>query len=244
MKMSQMVQFIKQISGKIGSSLYAGIQGQADPRHISFLRQLQKEVKEINYLDLPLSDLKTVVFDFETTGFFPDKGDRIISIGAIQMNGDQITEENTFYSLVQSDSPIPKEIIELTQIQENKLKSAPPLSDVLIEFYQFIQGRMLVAHHAKHEQAFMKQANLEILKSNVEPRILDTSFFIRLINPHLIGTTLEDCCKSCGVEVKNRHHALEDAIMTAKLWSLYIKKAKDMGLETMRDLYEYMAKIK
>jgi len=242
MKMSQMVQFIKQISGKIGSNMYAGIQGQADPRHISFLRQLQKETKEMNYLDLPLSELKTVVFDFETTGFFPDKGDRIISIGAIQMNGDKIEQEKTFYSLVQSKTSLPKEIMELTKIHEDELKSAPPLSDVFIQFYQFIQGRTLVAHHAKHEQAFMRQANLEIMRANIEPRIMDTSFFIRLMKPQLTGNTLEECCLYCGVEVKNRHHALEDAKMTAELWSQYIKKAKSMGLETLRDMYEYVAK--
>lgn len=242
MRMNPMVQFIRQISSRIGSGMYAGIQGQMDPRHISFLKQLQKETKEDNCLDIPLTDLQTVVFDFETTGFYPEKGDRILSIGAIKMHGEEMEEEQTFYSLVQSDDPLSKEMKELTNIQEKELKAAPPLSEVFLQFYQFIEGRTLVAHHAKHEQAFMKQANRELLRSNIEKRILDTSFFIRLVDPICNGLTLDECCIACGVEIHNRHHALEDAKMTAQLWRYYIKKAKEIGCNNLRDMYEVVAK--
>ncbi|MFP3359977.1 exonuclease domain-containing protein, partial [Planococcus sp. SIMBA_143] len=92
-----------------------------------------------------------------TTGFYPNKGDAILSIGAVKVTGETI-EQETFYSLVQSNTAPSEEVTELTGIKAEDLQDAPPLSEVLAQFYKFIKGHTLVAHHAKHEQAFMQHA--------------------------------------------------------------------------------------
>ena len=53
MGMNDMIQFFRQMSGKLSSNIYAGVQGQDNPQQISFIRQLQKEMKEKNNLRYP-----------------------------------------------------------------------------------------------------------------------------------------------------------------------------------------------
>ena len=240
---NEMIQFFKQISGKLGSNIYAGFKGQSSSQNIAFIRQLQKEMRESNSLDTPLHEVKVVVFDIETTGFFPEKGDQVISIGAVKMIGAQLLTDQTFYSLVKSERPLSDELSSLTNINQTQLLSAPSAAEVLLEFFQFGHAHILVAHHSKHEQSFMQKMTWDLLRTRFELRIIDTSFLIRLANPYYATVSLEEVCQECAVEIKNRHHALGDAMMTAHIWSHYLQFAEKMGLANLREVYEYIAKL-
>nr|WP_263323272.1 exonuclease domain-containing protein [Neobacillus sp. Marseille-Q6967] len=242
MGMNDMIHFFRQISGKLGSGIYAGVQGKSTPQNISFLRQIQKEMKQKNSLDSPLHELNVVVFDLETTGFYPERGDQIISIGAVKMTGQQIITSETFYSLVKTDLTLSDEITSLTNIRNDDLINAPSAAEVLMQFFQFVGKHDLVAHHAKHEQSFMQKMTWDLLKTRFEHRIIDTSFLIRLSDPTVKSISLEDVCNECGISIKDRHHALGDAMMTAQVWSHYLEKTQRNGFYTLRDVYEYIAK--
>lgn len=244
MGMNDMIQFFRQMSGRLGSNIYAGVQGQTNMQNISFIRQLQKEMKENNCLDTPLQELQVIVFDIETTGFYPEKGDRVISIGAIKMTGHQLLKTETFYSLVHSQQTISDEISTLTNITNEELLSAPIASEVLLEFYKFVKNHTLVAHHAKHEHSFMQKLTWDLLKTRFEHRIIDTSFLMRLSNPLVTSIPLEEACEQCGIEITNRHHALGDAKLTAQIWSHYLLLAQSKGYKNLREIYEYLARIK
>ena len=243
MRMNDLAQYFRQISGKVSSSIYAGIQGQGNLQQRSFIRQLQKEMKEKNNLDTPLNELEVVVFDLETTGFYPEKGDRVLSIGAVKMIGQHIEENDTFYSLVKSDLPLSEEIINLTNIHESHLREAPEARDVLIQFFNYAQSRIFVAHHSKHEKSFMQKMTWDLLKTRFEHRIIDTSFLIRLSDPATKSLSLEEVCNNCGITIKDRHHALGDAIMTAQIWASYLNKAQKSGYSNLREVYEQLSKL-
>ncbi|WNF20860.1 exonuclease domain-containing protein [Mesobacillus jeotgali] len=241
MGMNDMIRFFRQMSGKIGSNIYAGMPTHSNPQQMSFLRQLQKEMKEVNSLDSPLEELPVVVFDLETTGFYPEKGDRIISIGAIKVIGSTILENEVFYSLINPEISVPPDILSLTSITEEELLTAPKTSQALMEFLNFIGSSVLVAHHATHEQAFMKKFTSSHLRLNFEHRVIDTSFLVRIFQPIVNPLPLEQICLECGIEVKNRHHALGDSKMAAKIWAFYIKKAREQGYQNLREVYEYLS---
>ncbi|WP_226674552.1 exonuclease domain-containing protein [Mesobacillus jeotgali] len=241
MGMNDMIRFFRQMTGKLGSNIYAGMPTHTNPQQMSFLRQLQKEIKEGNSLDCPLEELPVIVFDLETTGFYPDKGDRIISIGAVKVIGSTILEQEVFYSLINPEISVPIDVLELTSITEEELLTAPQTSQVLMEFLNFIGSSVLVAHHAKHEQAFMRKFTSSHLRLNFEHRVIDTSFLVRIFQPVVNSLPLEQICLECGIEVKNRHHALADAKMAAKLWAFYIKKAQEQGYQNLREVYEYLS---
>lgn len=243
MKINDLAQYFRQISGKVSSNIYAGIQGQVNPQQISFIRQLQKEMKGKNNLDTPLNELAVVVFDLETTGFYPEKGDYVLSIGAVKMVGHQMEEDNTFYSLIKSDLPLSGEISTLTNIHEEQLRDAPGARDVLLQFFKYAQSHILVAHHSKHEKSFMQKMTWDLLKTRFEHRIIDTSFLIRLTDTSMKSLPLEEVCNECGIAIKDRHHALGDAIMTAQIWGSYLQRAQKNGYSNLREVYEHLAKL-
>jgi DNA polymerase-3 subunit epsilon len=243
MRLNDLTQYFRQISSKVSSNIYAGIQGQANPQQLSFIRQIQKEMKEKNNLDTPLSELEVVVFDLETTGFYPEKGDRVLSIGAVKMAGPHIEDNDTFYSLVKSDLPLSEEISTLTNINAEDLRDAPEARDVLIQFFNFTKGHILVAHHSKHEKSFMQKMTWDLLKTRFEHRIIDTSFLIRLLDSSIKSSQLEEVCNTCGIVIKDRHHALGDAHMTAQIWSYYLKIAQNNGYSNLQEVYEQLAKL-
>ncbi|MBU8917900.1 3'-5' exoribonuclease [Bacillus sp. FJAT-29953] len=244
MPMNEMIQFFRQLSGKINSNLYAGLPWSSSPQHHAFLRGLQKELKQTNTLQIPLHELPVVVFDIETTGFYPEKGDQMISIGAVKMIGAEMKAEETFYTLVKSDLPLSKEISELTSIQEMELRHAPNPADVLVDFFKFIKSNILVAHHSNHELNFMRKMTRDYLRCSFDHRIVDTSFLLRLEDPSVNPRPLEEICQNCGIEIKNRHHALGDALMTAKIWSHYLNAAETKGFKNLQEIYEYLSKLK
>lgn len=242
MGINEINQFFRQIAGRFGSNIYAGLQGLSTPQQMAFLRALQKEARQNNCLDTPLNKLKVVVFDLETTGFYPEKGDQVISIGAIRMTGYRLEEEDTFYSLLKTDFPLSTEISALTNIQNDDLQRAPIALNVVIQFFKYIKSDLLVAHHSKHEKAFMQKLSRDLLRTRFEHRIVDTSFLIRLSKPFMKSWCLEDVCQESGIEVQNRHHALGDAITTAKVWSRYLQEAEVKGFKNLKEIYEFLAK--
>ena len=244
MIMSQVIQFAKQLSGRLGANDYHSLPNASDPGKVAYLRNLQRELKNKDVLSIPFSDLKVVVFDLETTGFYPYKGDKILSIGAIRMQGEKVLEEETFYAPVYNEEPLSAEIETLTGISGEELLQARPLQEVLKSFYQFIKSDTLVAHHSTHEKQFMKHATWSALKTSFMHRIVDTAFLIKVTEPEARLVTLDECCEHYGIMIEQRHHALSDAIATARLWSESIQVIQEMGFSNLKDVYAEIASWK
>lgn len=241
MKDNSFLHFMKQFQMKLSTNVYTPLLGKTDPKHIAFLRNLEKEMEIEKSLTIPLKDLHVVVFDMETTGFSPEQGDQILSIGAVKMGE---TANDTFYSLVRFDGQLTHAVKELTGLDEAELKTAPSLSDVLIRFYEFVQTDTLVAHHATHEKKFLQHANWKIFRKPYKHRIIDTSLVFKLIDPSLKLVSLDDYCEYFEVEVRERHHALGDAQMTAQLWSKFVCQMNEIQCHTLMDVYDQLAKMK
>jgi DNA polymerase-3 subunit epsilon len=237
-------QLVKLFHGKISSNIYTPLIGKTDPKQLAFLRNLEKELKIEKSLYIPLDELNVVVFDFETTGFFPERGDQILSIGAVRIKKGQMNDKETFYSLVHNNESLSPDIKRLTGLDESDLQAAPALSEVLISFYQFLQSDTLVAHHASHEKKFLQHANWKAFKKTHKHRIVDTSLVFNIVDRDKNVVSLDDYCTLSDLEIRNRHHALGDALITAELWQLYIKKLKDHGCYTLKDVYERLARLK
>ncbi|MEH7381120.1 exonuclease domain-containing protein [Bacillus sp. JJ1533] len=243
MKDNPLFQFIRQFHGKITSTIYTPLIGKSDPKNLAFLRNLEKELETEKSLYIPLHELDVVIFDFETTGFFPERGDQILSIGAVKVKNGQKNDRETFYSLVHNNGSLSPDIKSLTGLEESDLQIAPALSEVLMSFYRFVQSDTLVAHHASHEKKFLQHAHWKAFKKPYKHRIVDTSLVFNIVVPDKNIVSLDDYCTLSGLEIRNRHHALGDAIMTAELWQFYIKKLRNEGCYTLKDVYERLARL-
>ncbi|ENH96311.1 hypothetical protein J416_11457 [Gracilibacillus halophilus YIM-C55.5] len=239
MVMNQMFQFIKQMSGK----MYGNDMDSLDPRKIAYVRNLQRELKKRDVLNIPFEQLQVVVFDIETTGFYPYNGDRMLSIGAVKVHGHEIREDDLFYKTIYSDQALSDEIQSLTGITYEELQRAKPLDEVLKQFFQFVKSDTLVAHHSSHEKQFMKYASWTALKTNFQHRIIDTNFLTRVTAPDIHYVSLDEWCDYYGVEIGRRHHALYDAVATAKIWAKGIKQVQQMGYTNLKEIYTHIASL-
>lgn len=243
MVMNHMIQFMKQLSGRLTPNVYTSYPEQPDPGQLAYLRQLHRDMNKKESLLTPFDQLPVVVFDLETTGFFPNKGDKILSIGAVKMVGDKLLADQTFYSAVHAEEMPSEELLQLIGLTPDKLTTAPPISTVLRGFYEFAQSDTLVAHHANHEKKFMQAANWSVFKTTFTHRLVDTSFLTRIMEPESPLHSLDDWCDYYGITIDNRHHALSDAMAAARLWGKGIGHLKERGFSNLSELYNYLATL-
>ncbi|WP_078431198.1 3'-5' exonuclease [Metabacillus halosaccharovorans] len=170
-----------------------------------------------------LSSCTFTIFDLETTGFFPTMGDEIISIGAIKVKDLQIQYNEAFYTIVKPIGRIPKGIQELTGLPEEILSKAEPFPVGLSKFLDFSKGSILVAHPATFD--------IEFLKSTIKLWSLP-HFSVEYLDSHLLANEkfqgmrnyLDELVERLGIPERERHHALNDAIMTAEVFIKLIEK--------------------
>jgi DNA polymerase-3 subunit epsilon len=220
----------------------ASMLGSQNAQQMAFIRNVNKEQRKQSMFDMPLRELEVVVFDLETTGFYPTNGDEIISFGAVMFRGGELVESESFYSLVNPKRKIPKAIIELTGITNEMVEDAPDLMQVLHDFMEFVGRRLLIAHASGHDKQFLNAALWRTSKVNLNHRVLDTMMVAKWLEPNLAGYSLDELLESCCIPITERHHALQDSIMTAKLWQNYLARILERNITTLGDLYAYLSK--
>ncbi|WP_336787090.1 3'-5' exonuclease [Paenibacillus sp. MMO-177] len=220
----------------------ASMLGSQNAQQMAFIRSINKEQRKQSMLDTPLKELDIVVFDLETTGFYPSNGDEIISFGAVHMKGLELNESRQFYSLVNPKRRIPRQIIDLTGITNEMVLDAPDLMQVLHDFMEFIGRRLLIAHAAGHDKQFLNAALWRTSKVSLNHRVLDTMLVAKWLEPKRASYALDDLLEDFGIPIAERHHALQDSMMTAKLWQKFLVRILDRNITTLGDLYAYLSK--
>ena len=216
--------------------------GNPSAQQIAFIRSQMRDQRRPEALGTPLHQLETVVFDLETTGFSHQHGDEILSIGAVRTIGTKVLEQDSFHMVVNSGVPVPGPITRLTGITQEMVNAAPPLTEGLHDFMAFVEGKVLVAHAAGHDRAFLNAALWKTSKVRLTHRLLDTMMLARRLYPDEQEYHLDDLLLDRGIPIEGRHHALCDAKMTAFLWVSYIHEILMTGkAETLGDLYIYLS---
>ncbi|MDQ0493719.1 MULTISPECIES: exonuclease domain-containing protein [Paenibacillus] len=223
-------------------SAIASVMGAPTAQQMAFIRSLTREQRRSEVLRTPLERLETVVFDLETTGFSAQHGDEILSFGAIRVVGDTIMEKEQFYTLVNPRTMIPEHITELTGITREMTDEAPPLMNGLHDFMSFVGGRVLVAHASAHDKAFLNAALWKTSKVQLTHRVLDTMMLAKWLEPQQHQTySLDELLTYQSIPIEGRHHALEDAKMTAKLWVAYVQEMLNRNVTNLADVYAHLS---
>ncbi len=163
-----------------------------------------------------------VVLDFETTGLSAGSH-RIIEVGAAIVKGKKI--QSTFSALCNPGVSVPFFITNLTGISNEMLKGKPEPEEVMLQFYEYIGNRPLLAHNASFDSRFL-DAEMNRIGKVIESPMLCTMLLARRLLPdsrdHKLGT-LKRHINYASEPTHQDHRALDDVKVTVSLW-IYLKK--------------------
>lgn len=160
------------------------------------------------------------IVDIETTGGYADNH-RITEIAIYHYDGMQITDQ--FHTLINPGRNIPSFITGLTGITTHMVQESPTFEDISEEIYDWLKGRVFVAHNAHFDYSFLKK-EFEGVGINWTTKKLCTVRLSRKIIPGLNSYGLGRLAESLGIKIPDRHRAGGDALATAKIFDILMKR--------------------
>lgn len=161
---------------------------------------------------------RVIVLDTETTGLSVRNNGRVIEIGAVAVENGQITAE--LATLINSGTPISYGAYRVHGISEQMLAGRPIPQDVWPWFLEFAGNSPLVAHNAAFDRTFINH-ELHLLGMSLANPWHCTVRLSRRKLPRLMNHKLETVYRHLfgGLpEEMQRHRALDDARMAARVW--------------------------
>jgi len=168
----------------------------------------------------PLDRLPLLAVDLETSGLSPAR-DHALAVGWVPVNGVRIDLSGGQRHVVRHDDP--GEAVTIHGLTHDDLEEGRPLAEVLDELRRALSGRVLLAHHAPFELAFLDAAFRAVGEPpTLPPAVCTLELQQRLLGRHgEIGPgelRLWKARARHGLPVTAAHDALGDALACAELY--------------------------
>ncbi len=165
-------------------------------------------------------DAEFCVIDLETTGM-DLRHDDIVSFGATIVANGRIHCGRSAYGLVSPRRPVSVASLKVHNLRQADLADAPPIDDVLDALIGLLAHRVLVAHAAWFEHAFLNRA-LHRRGRSVGRAVLDTAALLRACGLSAVGSpresNVEAAARQLALPIHTPHHALGDALTAAEVF--------------------------
>ena len=175
--------------------------------------------------------MREIIFDTETTGLDPKKGDRMVEIGCIEMVNRVLTGK-TFHAYFNPDRSMPAEAEAVHGLSDTFLSDKPRFGELASELIAFLGDSPMVAHNAGFDFAFL---NSELDVCGLDPvctsRMVDTVAIAKVRHPGA-KLSLDALCTRYGIDRshRTRHGALLDAELLAQVY-VELTGGRQIGLE-------------
>lgn len=170
--------------------------------------------------DVSWREVDYCAVDLETTGLDFLK-DEIISFGVVQICGGRVVTEENVYKVVHPRGTPSLSSIKVHGLRQIDLEEADSLEVVLPELVAAVEGRIVIAHAAWIEYAFLR-GHFRKAGAKLSKNMLDTAALARRTGyaQELNGNepSLESLAKRMNLPVYSPHHALGDAMTTAVMF--------------------------
>jgi DNA polymerase-3 subunit epsilon len=171
-------------------------------------------------LDVPWRDVEYCVVDVETTGL-DLRRDELVSFGSILIRSGRLCLDTAVSLDIKPSRPMSVEAMTVHGKRQQDHDDAPPVEAVAESMLSQLDGRVLVAHAAWIELAFLRQP-VRVMGRRWKPAVVDTAALLRATGVAPSGTgyepDLESSAGKLGLPVHTPHEALGDALTTGVLF--------------------------
>lgn len=211
------------------------------PRTAVYDFDLLSKSRNTAIYDTELDDLVYVVFDTETTGLLPNKGDEIVQIAAVRIVNGKRLDNEVFDTLVNPGRAIPAVSTQIHGITETMVAKAPDIIDAGRRFHAFARDAVLVAHNAPFDMAFLQRDEARLERRFDHP-VLDTVLLSAILFGQAESHSLDALAYRFDVHIPNsaRHTALGDTLATADIFLKMVPALKARGLTTFGAVLDEM----
>ncbi len=171
-----------------------------------------------------------VAIDLETTGLNA-QGDRIIEIGAVKFQGDQILD--TYRTLIDPEIKIPPRVTAITGIRPEDVSGAPKLGDVLPDLKRFVGDHTILGHNVGFDLDFLKYNGAPFTNASV-----DTYELASVLLPTTPRYNLNALMQELSLTPDGEYHsALADAKATTSVYmALWHRLIEQLPLRALQDI--------
>jgi len=179
----------------------------------------------------PADGVEFVALDLETTGLDAAR-DHILSIGLVHVVGGGIRLGTAFHQVVRVAGEVPEASAIIHRITDDHAAAGHAIEEVMPRVLERLQGRVMLAHHASLESAFLDAACRRLYGERCIVPIVDTEQVARrrLQRRHdglkAGELRLFNLRERYGLPRYPAHNALSDALATAEL---FLALAADMA---------------
>ena len=168
-----------------------------------------------------LDDAEYIVFDIETTGGNPEKNG-ITEIFAVKYKNGEPGE--TFYSLVNPQIPIPPIVRRMTGINNQTVRDAPLIAQVMPGFIEYAGNGILVSHNTIGDMKFLRYFAKAVCDVEMGNFFLCTHLLVEKLAKEAPDKSLRGLAEHFQLDSGDLHRAEADAYVTLDLFK--VLKAK------------------
>lgn len=162
-----------------------------------------------------------VVLDCETTGLYPSGGHQMVELALLEVDEHGAIVDR-YSTLLKPRRGLDASAIH--GIDADELSLAPSFDQVVGEVSDRLRGRVIVAHNARFDRAFLES---ELGRCGIDVAPLPVVCTMELASRIGIGGVrrrLDDCRASLGLDGQNGHTALADAEAAAAIFAAYLER--------------------
>lgn len=178
-----------------------------------------------------------VTVDVETTGIDMHR-DALVSIGAVAVERGVIDLAHCFELVVRQDAASSVDNILIHRIGGQRQLAGVERSEALIGFMEYVAHAPLVAYRAEFDRTVLDRALRADLGIRTMSRWIDLAELLPALYPGNENRTMDDWLATMGIRMIARHDALADALATAQMLQVCLRKADALGMTCPQHLIE------
>lgn len=177
------------------------------------------------------------VVDLETTNANWHDNGRIIQFGCALIEDGEIVK--IYNQKINPQVPIPSRITALTGLSDEDVRDSPTFEEIAPKIFKLLKNKIFIAHNVNFDFTFLNREFNRIGMNELNIKAIDTVELSQILFPTISSYKLQDLTGYLSIEHDNPHSADSDALVTAKLFLIIIKRLQELPIQTLKLLADF-----